>query len=63
MSRDVPYTEKQLNALVEAVKDNLTSGPVCDSTMKCKGWEADPGAETDKYCKHCGRERVWRDKT
>jgi len=52
--------EQKMDALIDILKD---SGPVCDGTFQCPGWETDPGAETDKYCKHCGRERIWRDKT
>ncbi|MBA7559101.1 hypothetical protein ES708_00714 [subsurface metagenome] len=56
-------TEEKLDAIIKLVKDDLTPGPiVCDSLNRCEGWENDPGAETDKYCRHCGKERTWREK-
>ncbi|MDO9527622.1 MAG: hypothetical protein Q7J27_00510 [Syntrophales bacterium] len=55
-------TEAKLNALIEAVKDNLSGKVVCDSMFRCEGWETFPGNESDRFCMHCGRERTWRDK-
>ena len=33
------HTEESLDATIKAVKDNPTSGPVCDSVNRCEGWE------------------------
>lgn len=60
------HTEERLNAIIKAVKDNLTSGPVCDSAMRCKGWRDYGGflKSIDSqvmFCPFCGKERVWRE--
>ena len=31
--------KEYLDNFVRGIKENLTSGPVCDAILKCKGWE------------------------
>ena len=31
--------QEYLDNFVRGIKENLTSGPVCDAILKCKGWE------------------------
>ena len=53
-------TEKQINKLVEIIQRNSV---VCDSVMKCEGWEenarlTDALINKWKYCPWCGKEIV-----
>jgi len=60
-------TEKQMDALINAIKKNLTSDPVCDSVFRCRGWEKNRAAmgniaELFPYCPWCGKRRTWKEK-
>ena len=58
--------EDKANAPIDLVKKNLTSGPVCDSVMRCEEWKNnvqffEGAAPMFIFCPFC-RGRLWRKK-
>ena len=52
---------ERLDRIIKAVRDELKSGTVCDSVLKCEGWEtnarlADAVINEWKYCPWCSKE-------
>ena len=50
---------EQLEKFVKDIKNEMTSGPVCDSLFQCEGWkkgmEAQQSGVPFKFCPWCGK--------